>query len=194
MSINQPQNDFSLKDIVTLSDSLRHNKPNTMIFSTLKTPIGETVFAVTDLGLCYLEFYDHTNLLHQIKSLLKQTSSTVVIQENYITDQVKTELNAYFSAHLDQFTIPLDIVGTPFQKETWQTLQMIPYGQTCSYQTQANLMNRPTSVRAVANANGQNKISIIIPCHRVIGSNGQLTGYSSGLWRKEWFLKHELSF
>ena len=87
--------------------------------------------------------------------------------------------------------MPLDLVGTPFQLRVWQALLVIPYGHTCSYGQQAQRIGQPTATRAVAAANGQNKVSVIVPCHRVIGSNGTLTGYGGGLPRKQWLLSLE---
>jgi len=97
----------------------------------------------------------------------------------------------YFDGVRQEFTVPLDIPGTEFQLKVWEQLRKIPYGKTVSYKQQAILINKPESVRAVANSNGHNRISIIIPCHRVIGSDGTLTGYGGGLWRKKWLLEHE---
>jgi len=90
-----------------------------------------------------------------------------------------------------EFTVPLAPVGTDFQKKVWEILRTIPYGTTRSYQQQADILGNPKAVRAVANANGLNKISIIIPCHRVIGTNGTLTGYGGGIWRKQKLLELE---
>ncbi len=89
--------------------------------------------------------------------------------------------------------MPLFTTGTPFQKSVWTALQEIPYGETRSYQEQANALGNARAIRAVAQANGKNKIAIIIPCHRVIGSNGKLTGYGGGLWRKKWLIDHEVN-
>ena len=95
------------------------------------------------------------------------------------------QLAQYFAGQRQTFEVPLDLVGTDFQVRVWQTLLRIPFGQTCSYAQQSEALGQPRAVRAVANANGQNKISIIVPCHRVVGSNGTLTGYAGGLPRKQ---------
>lgn len=105
--------------------------------------------------------------------------------------QVLAELTAYFAGTLREFTVPLAFQGTPFQQQVWQQLLTVPYGATTSYQSIANALGNPKAVRAVGAANGQNPISIIAPCHRIIGSDGTLTGYGGGLWRKEWLLRHE---
>lgn len=102
-----------------------------------------------------------------------------------------TQLNAYFAGKLHEFNLPLKAAGTPFQEAVWQALTSIPYGKTVSYKDIAEQVNLPKAARAVGMANGRNPISIIIPCHRVIGTNGKLTGYGGGLHRKEWLLEHE---
>jgi AraC family transcriptional regulator of adaptative response/methylated-DNA-[protein]-cysteine methyltransferase len=104
---------------------------------------------------------------------------------------LQKELDEYFNGTRKEFTVRLDAPGTPFQKAVWECLLKIPYGETRSYKMQAILLGRPLAVRAVASANGCNRISIVIPCHRVIGENGDLTGYGGGLVRKKWLLEHE---
>ncbi|SFW14027.1 methylated-DNA--[protein]-cysteine S-methyltransferase [Nitrosovibrio sp. Nv17] len=101
------------------------------------------------------------------------------------------QLNAYFAKELHRFDLPLKASGTPFQKTVWDLLTTIPYGETVSYKSIAERMHAPNATRAVGLANGRNPISIIIPCHRVIGANGKLTGYGGGLPRKQWLLAHE---
>ena len=106
-------------------------------------------------------------------------------------DTLRRELDLYFQGRLREFKVPLVMAGTEFQKRVWQALQTIPYGQTRSYKQQAVMIGQPKAVRAVGRANGDNRIAIIIPCHRVIGDNGQLTGYGGGLWRKRFLLDLE---
>lgn len=108
-----------------------------------------------------------------------------------VVDEAIDQVAAYFVHGRKPFDLPLELSGTDFQKSVWQQLLTIPYGVTVSYQSIADALGNPSAVRAVGAANGQNPISVIVPCHRVIGSNGQLTGYGGGLWRKEWLLKHE---
>jgi AraC family transcriptional regulator of adaptative response/methylated-DNA-[protein]-cysteine methyltransferase len=100
-------------------------------------------------------------------------------------------MEQYFEGKRKNFDIPLDLVGTEFQKQVWLSLLQIPYGCTTTYAKQAELLGKPSAVRAVANANGKNKISIILPCHRVIGADGTLTGYGGGIWRKKKLLEFE---
>lgn len=106
-------------------------------------------------------------------------------------EALEGQLAEYYKGKRKKFDIPLVLVGTEFQKKVWSSLLQVPYGHTISYAEQAKLIGRPAAVRAVANANGQNRIAIILPCHRVIGSDGTLTGYGGGVWRKEKLLELE---
>ena len=101
------------------------------------------------------------------------------------------QLDDYFKGKRQEFTIPYDMEGTDFQKKVWTALTEIPYAETGSYKDIAVSIGNEKAVRAVGMTNGKNKLSIIVPCHRIIGSNGKLTGYAGGLWRKEWLLQHE---
>ncbi|MEM7112444.1 MAG: methylated-DNA--[protein]-cysteine S-methyltransferase [Chloroflexota bacterium] len=108
-----------------------------------------------------------------------------------ILDEAIRQLAQYFGKERRDFDLPLAPSGTPFQQSVWSELLSIPYGRVLSYMDIANTLEKPKAVRAVGSANGRNPISVIIPCHRVIGSNSKLTGYGGGLWRKEWLLRHE---
>jgi methylated-DNA-[protein]-cysteine S-methyltransferase len=108
-----------------------------------------------------------------------------------VLESVSEELHAYFHGHLSTFSTPLAPVGTPFQLEAWAALRTIPFGETSTYARQAERIGRPSAVRAVGAANGRNPIPIVVPCHRVIGSNGSLTGFAGGLEAKRWLLDHE---
>ena len=101
------------------------------------------------------------------------------------------QIDAYFQGELTEFSVDLEPEGTDFQKRVWRQLEKIPFAETASYGDVARSIGKPTACRAVGGANGKNPIAIIVPCHRVIGSNGTLTGYGSGIWRKEWLLEHE---
>jgi methylated-DNA--[protein]-cysteine S-methyltransferase len=114
-------------------------------------------------------------------------------QENALLLELEKQLKEYFTKERKEFTLPITLVGTPFQEEVWKVLQTIPYGETRTYKEQAIAVGNPKGVRAVANANSKNRLSIIVPCHRVIGSNGMLTGYAGGLSRKEFLLNLEKS-
>lgn len=154
-------------------------------FTRIETDLGTMVACATDKGVCLLEFSDRKGLETELKQLAKYHNANIVQGQNKYFKQLKEELDAYFEGRLKEFKVPLDISGTDFQKQVWQALVEIPYGTTSSYLRQAEVLGKPSSVRAVANTNGMNKIAIIIPCHRVVGSDGSLTGYAGGLWRKQ---------
>lgn len=159
-------------------------KKHVIDFTRIETDLGTMVACATDKGVCLLEFSDRKGLETELKQLAKYHNANIVQGQNKYFKQLKEELDAYFEGRLKEFKVPLDISGTDFQKQVWQALVEIPYGTTSSYLRQAEVLGKPSSVRAVANANGMNKIAIVIPCHRVVGSDGSLTGYAGGLWRK----------
>lgn len=113
------------------------------------------------------------------------------VRVNPIIEEGIHQLREYFKGGRMEFDLPLEISGTDFQQQVWQELEKIPYGETVSYGDVAKNIQNPHSSRAVGNANNKNKFSIVIPCHRVIGADGKLVGYGSGVWRKKWLLKHE---
>jgi AraC family transcriptional regulator, regulatory protein of adaptative response / methylated-DNA-[protein]-cysteine methyltransferase len=158
---------------------------------SIETPLGGMVAGATDDGVCLLEFCDRRILSREYRDLAKLLKTTMEEGDNTHLVYLREQLSEYFTGARKEFEIPLVTPGTDFQKSVWMELLNIPYGTTRSYQEQAEALNRPDSVRAVANANGMNRISIIIPCHRVIGSDGTLTGYGGGLKRKKWLLDHE---
>lgn len=125
------------------------------------------------------------------EALFIQPSEQATAKPSPITEQAAAQLNAYFAGNLQQFDLPLAATGTEFQQQVWQQLTTIPFASTCSYAAIAQQIERPKAMRAVGAANGRNPISIIVPCHRVIGASGKLTGYAGGLDRKAWLLKHE---
>lgn len=158
----------------------------------LKTPLGSMIACSTERGICLLEFDNRKNFDKQIELLKKQLNvESVIEQSNAHLDLLRKELAEYFEGKLNSFTVAIDMVGTDFQKQVWHSLLLIPYGKTISYAQQADLLGKPQSVRAVANANGKNKIAIVVPCHRVIGTNGTLTGYAGGIDKKRWLLDLE---
>lgn len=159
--------------------------------ANISSPLGEIAIYATEKGVCFLKFADHIKGELILQQVLKQLSGRVEKRENPHICQAQQELNEYFDGKRTHFQTPLDIVGTAFQKSAWKVLQNIAYGTTVSYREQAKQLGREQAVRAVANANGRNRISIIIPCHRVIGSDGSLTGYGGGLERKRWLLAFE---
>jgi len=155
------------------------------------TPLGPMFGCATLRGICLFEFTNRRMLETEFKDLTKRLKAVILPGENHHLKQLKKEISEYFKGTRKTFTVKLDAPGTDFQKSVWKILQTIPYGKTWSYQQQAIQLNNPKAVRAVANANGHNRISIIIPCHRVIGKGGNLTGYGGGLERKKWLLDFE---
>ena len=162
-----------------------------ILLKHIETPIGTMVACANDKGICMLEFLDRKLLETELKDIAQREKTTVIQGESSYFSPLERELSEYFAGKRQEFSIPLHLMGTDFQQRVWQLLRTIPYGQTWSYKQQATALGSPKSVRAVANANGQNHISILIPCHRVIGSNGTLTGYGGGLWRKKFLLELE---
>jgi len=157
----------------------------------LETPLGTMFACASEKGICLLEFTDRKMLETELKSLAKESNGTIVQGENKYFSLLEKELEEYFAGTLREFTVPLDAQGSDFQQSVWKALMTIPYGKTISYKQQSIRMKKPEAIRAVAHANGMNRIAIIMPCHRVIGENGNLTGYGGGLWRKKWLLDLE---
>lgn len=127
----------------------------------------------------------------ELKDAAKHLQAEVQKGKSTYFLQLEKELAEYFSGNRKEFTVSLHLIGTDFQCEVWNELLRIPYGTTRSYKKQAMAINKLDAIRAVAGANGLNKIAIVVPCHRVIGANGSLTGYGGGLWRKKWLLDLE---
>ncbi len=159
----------------------------------LTTPLGPMFIGSTDQGICLLEFTNRKALEKELQDLQQRRNARILPGENTHIKKARAELDEYFAGRLRQFTVALDPVGTPFRQMVWQSLLTIPYGTTISYLDQAKGLGREKSVRAVASANGYNKISIIIPCHRVIGSDGSLKGYGGRVERKKWLIELEKS-
>lgn len=157
----------------------------------IETPLGAMFAAAVPEGICLLEFTDRRALESELKALAKHYNATIMPGENPHFPALRTQMEAYFNGTLRSFDVPLAMPGTPFQQAVWRELLTIPYGATRSYAEQAVRIGKPGAIRAAGTANGMNRISIIVPCHRVIGSDGKLTGYGGGLWRKQWLLDME---
>lgn len=155
------------------------------------TPIGPMYAGATEEGLCLLEFTDRRMLETEFLDLRKRLNASILPGENEITKQAEVEVLEYFDGKRKNFTVPLLTPGSDFQNQVWEELKKIPMGETRSYAKQAEALGNPKAIRAVARANGMNRIAIVIPCHRVIGSDGSMTGYAGGLARKKWLLQHE---
>lgn len=171
-----------------------------VLMTTIDTPLGPMVAGATDAGLCLLEFTDRRMLeaqMRRLQSLLAPHRAgavgaprmqPLVPGEHPHLAQTREELARYFDRKLTTFSVPLVFRGTPFEERVWQELCRIPYGRTFSYAALAARVGSPGAQRAVGRANGMNRIAIVIPCHRVVNSDGKLGGYGGGLWRKHWLL------
>lgn len=163
----------------------------TVYLERLATPLGTMLAGATDEALCLLEFADRRQLETQLKRIRQRLQCRFLPARNGVIARAESELAEYFDGKRRDFGLPLALAGTDFQETVWRALMEIPYGTTESYADLARRIERPTAVRAVARANGDNRIPIIIPCHRIIGANGTLTGYGGGLWRKQRLLELE---
>lgn len=152
------------------------------------------IAGASEKGICLLEFHDRRMLPTEYKDLQRLLKTTIEEGVNEHIELLGVQLNEYFEGKRKEFTVTLDTPGSAFQQSVWKELQNIPFGTTRSYLDQAIALKNPDSIRAVANANGMNRVSIVIPCHRVIGSDGKLVGYGGGLKRKKWLLDHEKKY
>jgi len=157
------------------------------------SPLGPLVAGATDQGICFLEFTDRRMLEAQLRTLRKHFASALVPGRHKWLDRLKKELAEYFAGNRTEFTVPLQYPGSPFQKKVWEELRRIPHGKTRSYEDLAQRIGTPEAKRAVGNANGLNRIAILLPCHRVVNKSGELGGYGGGLWRKKFLLDLEQS-
>lgn len=162
-----------------------------LVTTYIETELGRMTAAASDKGICMLNFSDCKHSALKLRKLSEACKAPLEQGSGPYFEILKEQINEYFKGKRQQFDIPLDLVGTEFQKQVWNILLQIPYGKTISYAEQAVLLGKPSAVRAVASANGKNKIGIILPCHRVIGANGALTGYDGGVWRKEKLIELE---
>jgi methylated-DNA-[protein]-cysteine S-methyltransferase len=165
--------------------------PETLTLDRIPTPIG-TALVVTD-GAGVLRAFNWTDYEDQMSTWIVRRYPKALRRE--AAGPLREAFHAYFGGEVDALrTVPWEGAGTPFQREVWRTLCTIPGGETLSYAGLAERIGRPTAVRAVGLANGSNPVALVVPCHRVIGSDGSLTGYGGGLHRKRWLLDHEGAF
>lgn len=157
----------------------------------LATPLGAMLAVADDRGLVLCEYVDKTRLARQLQRVERLCGGRPVEAPHPILDQTQRELSEYFLGQREEFTIPLVLGGSPFQAAVWNELRRIPFGKTVSYDSIAMQLQRPGGARAVGRANGDNRIAIIVPCHRVINANGSLSGYGGGRHRKRWLISHE---
>lgn len=145
-----------------------------MYTAALETPIGKIIIEADDRTVSYIGF----------KEILTE-------DPNPISSYAKKQFEEYFAGRNPVFDFPISQKGTEFQQQVWQELLKVPIGYPISYTALSKKMNNPLAIRAIASANGKNNLMIVVPCHRIIGANGDLVGYSGGLWRKKWLLEHE---
>ena len=164
---------------------------NAALMARLLTPLGPMAAAATEKGVCLLEFADRSRLETQIQRLKTHLGCAVVPGRNGHLAQLEEELKLYFQGGLRDFSVPLVIAGSDFQRAAWEFLRKIPYGETRSYADQARTIGRSRAQRAVGRANGDNRLAILIPCHRVIRGDGSISGYGGGVLRKRFLLELE---
>ena len=169
---------------------IRTNAHQILTAQWLDTPIGAMLAVADDAGVHLLEFAERKALPTEIERLRKRVGP-ICFGQHPMLDRLTRQVDEYFSGRSASFDLPIAQKGTPFEAIVWDALRRIPAGQTRSYGEIARLIGRPDAPRAVARANGANQIAIIVPCHRVIGADGSLTGYGGKIWRKQWLLEHE---
>jgi len=188
------------------SESSRNERAPELIYcAQITTVLGVMIAGATEKGICLLEFWETESgadklmsgsrpsgrLVQQINRVSQRFDRPMCERRHKYLTHLRRELKAYLRGQLREFTVPLDIRGTVFQQAVWTYLQQLPYGSTISYQQLAEQLDRPLAVRAVGAANGANPLSLLVPCHRVVGSGGALTGYGGGVPRKQWLLDLE---
>jgi len=162
-----------------------------IVTTMLESPLGPLIAGATRDGVCLLEFTDRRRIETQLASLARRFCLPLVPGKHAHLERLASELERYFAGELRDFTVPVVAPGTPFQERVWAELRRIRYGETISYAELARRVGRPGAQRAVGHANGLNRICIVVPCHRVVNSGGELGGYGGGLWRKRLLLERE---
>ncbi|MDK8874885.1 methylated-DNA--[protein]-cysteine S-methyltransferase [Paracoccus sp. SSJ] len=165
--------------------------PAALAAAWFDTPLGAMIAVADSDRLHLLEFVEREALPAELRRLAKGAGGRIGPGRTAVTDRTEAQITAYFGGGLTAFDLPLALHGTDFQQQVWRELQRLPAGTTISYAELARRIGRPSAIRAVARANGANQFAVVIPCHRVIGSDGGLTGYGGGLWRKRALLDHE---
>jgi AraC family transcriptional regulator of adaptative response/methylated-DNA-[protein]-cysteine methyltransferase len=179
----------------TMGSVPNHSKQIKVLYCTwLETKLGSMLAISDEESLLLLEFVDRKGLENEIKRLRTRLNATILPEKVVVLQQIEEELNLYFEGKLTEFQTPIAYLGSEFQQCVWNELKRIPVGHTFSYKELAVNIHNPSACRAVARANGANQLSIVVPCHRVINSNGELGGYGGGIARKEWLLSHEKNF
>jgi len=162
-----------------------------LYYRHVDTPLGPMLAMASTDGVVLLEFLDRPILVDELRDLRTRYGFTPLPGEHAHLSRLARELEGYFAGDPAPFAVALDLPGSAFQREVWAALRSIPRGETRAYGQLAAALGRPGAARAVGLANGQNRVSVVVPCHRVIGADGALVGYGGGRWRKEWLLRHE---
>jgi methylated-DNA-[protein]-cysteine S-methyltransferase len=170
---------------IKMSQSKHWVPDDVQLWRIISSPIGPILVVVSEVGVQHIDFLDET----KAQSLLLTASEPL----HPILQQTLHQLSEYFVGSRAEFELPLDLGGTDFQREAWLALARIPFGRTATYAEQAASIGRPRAVRAIGVANSKNPVAIVLPCHRVIGADGSLTGYAGGIDKKKWLLDHERS-
>lgn len=182
---------IQIKRVFFILHNTQYKPNNDLSYSFIETPIGLMLAIFSKKGLCLLEFLDTKMLETEINALIQHFQSNLVFNQTERHIELQTQINHYFQNKRKNFNIPLDMVGTDFQLKVWNELIKIDYGKTISYLQQSINLSMPNATRAVASANGKNKISILVPCHRVLRKGGDLGGYSGGIYRKKYLIDLE---
>ncbi len=159
--------------------------------SLIETRLGRMVAIGDEKDLYFLDFADKQGLEDKIEKFRLKANAIIISGVTNPITSITQELTSYFEGLLEEFKTPLYLVGSAFQKRSWNQLTYVPYGQTITYAVQAASIGKSTAYRAVANANGANYIAIVIPCHRIIRKGGNIGGYGGGIARKQWLIDHE---
>ena len=157
----------------------------------VETPLGPMLAVATTTALALLEFVDRRALETELETMRKRLGAAIVPGRNPVLAATAAQLSEYFSGARQRFDLPLLQRGSAFDQRVWNVLTTIPFGERRSYRDVAREIGSPSAVRAVGAANGRNQLAIVVPCHRVVGADGQLSGYAGGRWRKQWLLDHE---
>lgn len=189
----KPSSEFQKKisEIVNNWPSPQENHTTRLVYANIETELGPMIAISDEDTLHLLEFIDRQGLERELNNLHIHTKGILVSGDTPPLTSIKKELHDYFQGKLKTFKTPIRLMGSPFQNKVWQALIDIPYGETRSYKDQAQSIGNATAFRAVANANGCNQLAIIVPCHRIIRTNGDLGGYGGGTDRKKWLIEHE---
>lgn len=166
-------------------------KDDCLLVALLETPLGPMLAAASHQAICQLEFADRRGLEESYAEMRRRFQLPVVPGDNAVLKQLRHELQEYFGGRRKEFSTQMELRGTKFQERVWRELQRIPPGKTASYAAIAKKIGSPTAVRAVARANGTNRLYLLVPCHRVIAKDGSLSGYGGGVWRKKLLLELE---